>query len=65
MTTTPPAPGERGEPVHEPGRVDPQRAKLAALWTLVLDRFHDYLHWATVVADDPRPHRGGPHDPDA
>jgi hypothetical protein len=80
MTTTPPAPGEPGRPAHESGPPGPsgprdqpgpfgppdlQRAKLATLWTLVMDRFRDYLHWVTMVTDDPRLNPGGSHDPDA
>jgi hypothetical protein len=47
------------------GPPDLQRAKLATLWTLVMDRFRDYLHWVTMVTDDPRLNPGGSHDPDA
>ncbi len=71
MTTRPPEPGEPGRPGHEsgpPGPVGPvdlQRAKLATLWTLVLDRFLDYLDSVTMVTDDPRLNPGGSHDPDA
>jgi hypothetical protein len=30
-----------------------------------MDRFRDYLHWVTMVTDDPRLNPGGSHDPDA
>src|ERR1017187_752621 len=53
MTITPPGPDERPEA---------QRPGLNALWTLVVDRFRDYLHWATIVAEDPRHRQGGPHE---
>src|ERR1700730_11118709 len=57
-------PGPRGLPGPF-GPPDLQRAKLATLWTLVMDRFRDYLHWVTMVTDDPRLNPGGSHDPDA
>ena len=43
MMTRPPGPGE------PPCQDEPAawQASLAALWALALDRFRDYLHWAT------------------
>jgi hypothetical protein len=74
MMTRPPGPGEppwRDEAAGRP-------ASVAALWALALDRFRDYLHWATgarmneatgdhqarETASDPRQDRGETHDPD-
>jgi hypothetical protein len=64
----PPGPRDQSGPRGLPGPFGPpdlQRAKLATLWTLVMDRFRDYLHWVTMVTDDPRLNPGGSHDPDA
>lgn len=64
MMTMPPAPDEPGRPGGGTDRPDAPRAGIAALWALVLDRFRDYLHWITIVADDPILRPGGEHDKD-
>jgi hypothetical protein len=43
MTAKPSGPGEPPWQDDLAGR----RAPLAALWALALERFRDYLHWAT------------------
>jgi len=55
-------------PADPPAGADPlsganppggQRARLADLWSLVLDRFRDYLQWTDSAAPPPQPNPGG------
>ncbi len=52
------------EPPPGPGPGGGQRASLAALWPLVLDRFRDYLQWTSKGTAPPAPNQGDPDDPD-
>ena len=57
--TRSPARGEPGGPDGAPGL-----GALAALWSLALERFRDYLHWASDLTAGPRPDLGGSNDID-
>ncbi len=54
-----------GEPPPGAGPGGGQRAGLAALWPLVLDRFRDYLQWTSKGTAPPARSQGDTDESDA